>query len=146
MRAFQLSPLALDAAHEARTVEHIANQRAVGTPQHGVAGTGDLDGGRDLVEQIDGRDLVWHGDQSAVDIGQAEHRLEHVRIILGLDAERHHDRIDAVFFEIRIVDHRRLERRRRIAEMRDQRGRATDHFCLSVRSRNKSCMASIAMR
>ena len=64
--------LALQPAREARAVEHVAHQLAVGTYEHGVAGSGDLHGGRHLVEQRDGRDLVRHRHERAANVGQLE--------------------------------------------------------------------------
>ena len=64
--------LAEDAADEALAVEHVADEPAVGVDADGVAGAGDRDGRRHLVEQADGGDLVRHGDQRAVDVGEAE--------------------------------------------------------------------------
>ena len=43
--------LALDAAHEARAVELVAQQRAVGAQQDRVRRAGDARGGRQLVDQ-----------------------------------------------------------------------------------------------
>ena len=126
-RARELEFLALQAAREARAVEHVAEQRAVGTTQNGVAGAGDLDGGRHLVEQRDGRDLVRHRHQRAADVGQPEQRFQHRRIVGGLDAHRHDDGVDAGLLELRVVDERRLEGFGRVSHVRNQCRLAADH-------------------
>jgi hypothetical protein len=87
----------------------------------------------------DGRHLVRHRDERAADVAEAEEQLQELRILLGLHAHRDHDRVDARLLEVRVVDHRRLERLGRVAEMRDQGRPAADH-------RYFACAAETAAR
>jgi hypothetical protein len=99
------------------------------------------------VEQRDRRDLVRHGDQRATNIGQAEERLEHRRVVVGLHAHGHDDGVDSGLLEIRVVDHRCLEALGRIAEMCDERRLPGDHRTSFVAGRAscdrcpESCLA-----
>ena len=126
------------ALHRAQNPHHrtFTEQCAVGTTKHGVARSGYFHGRGHLIEKPDRRDLVRHCDQRAMNVGQTEHGLEDIRVVLGLDTKRHHDGINAMFLEIRIVDHRRFEGRRRVAEMRDQRRRSADHTTSGSNERN----------
>lgn len=125
--ACDLLALALEAAHETFAVEHVADQLAVGAELDGVAGAGDAGVGGDLVQQVHGRDLVRHGDEGAVDIGQAEEQPDEGGVIFRPAAHGHDDGVDALFLEIGVVDQRRLEAFRRVAEMGDQLCGAGNH-------------------
>src|SRR4029077_4390224 len=116
----QYAPLAQDAAHEAFAVEHVANERTASSEADRVARTRDLCGDRYLIQERDRRNLVRHGDKRAVDVGKLEHQLEKCGIFFGLATHRYDDRIDAVFFKVGIVDHRRLEGFGRITEVGDE--------------------------
>jgi hypothetical protein len=67
-----------------------------------------------------------------MDVGQPEDQLEKRRVVFGLAAHRHDDRVDAVLVEIRVVDHRRLEALGRMAEMRDKLGASADRHRASL--------------
>ncbi len=137
-RAGELEALALHAADESRAVEHVAHEAAIGPAQDGVARSGDARGGGDLVHQFHRRDLVRHRDECPAEIRELEQTREHLRIVLGLDAHRHHHGIDALLLEIRVVDHRRLEGVGRVADVRDEGGRAANHGFVSRQSEDKS--------
>jgi hypothetical protein len=127
-RAVELEILALQAAGEPGAVEHVAEQRAVLAEQNRVARSGDLHGGRAFVEQRDGGHLVRHRHQRAADVAQAKQRPQERRVVLGLDAHRHDDGVDAGLIEIRVVDEWSLECFGRKPEVRNQRGLAAYHF------------------
>ncbi len=123
----EVEALALHPADEAGAVELVAEQRAVLAQQHGVGRAGDPGGRRQLVDQLDRRDLVRHGHQRTADVGELEQVPEEVRVLLGLDAHRDDDGVDAVLVEPRVVDQRRLERERGITQVGDERGLPADH-------------------
>ena len=81
----------------------------------------------DELTQPDRRDLVGHRHQSPPDIRQLEQQSEELRIVLRLDAHRHHDGVYPRLFEPGVVDHGRFERLRRITQMRDQSCLTADH-------------------
>jgi hypothetical protein len=122
--------LAFNAANEARAVELVAEQCAVGAQQDRVARASDASGGCDLVHQPDRRYLVRHRNQRTTNVRELEYRLQGGWVVLGLHAHRHHDRVNAVLLEPGVVDQRRLETLGRIAEVGDEGGLATDHGCL----------------
>ena len=125
--ALEPAALAQHAAHEALAVEHVADEPALGVEADGVARAGHLGGLRHLVEEADGGDLVRHGDEGAVDVGEAEEEGEEGGVVLGGDAHGDHDGVDAVLGEIGVVDHRRAEGFGRVAEVGDEPGLAGDH-------------------
>jgi hypothetical protein len=93
----------------------------------GVAGTSHLRGGRHFVQQADRDHLVWHGDERAADVGQREDALEEDRVVGRLATHGHHDGVHAHVFKVGVVDHRRLEAVRRVADVGDEFGVAVDH-------------------
>jgi hypothetical protein len=125
--ASKLAAFACDTAHKTFAIEHVADERAAGAEANGIARTCDFRDRAGVVEQPDGRHLVRHGDQRAVDVRELEYETQEVGVGIRLAAHRHHNRVDAVLLEIRIVDHRRLEALGRVAEMGDEPGRAADH-------------------
>jgi hypothetical protein len=86
-----------------------------------------LNGGRSLVDHLDDRDLVRHRDERAGEIGKAADLGKGAREIFAPHAERHDGGVDPMLLEPRIIDHRRLERRRRIADVRDDLRVAVQH-------------------
>ena len=65
--------------------------------------------------------------ERAADVAERKQRPQKRGVMLGLDAHRHDNRVDAALREPRIVDHRRGEALGRIAEMRDDLGPPADH-------------------
>ena len=118
-----------DAANEALAVEHVADQPPVFGAAHRVARARHLDRRRNLVEQGDDRDLVRHGDERAVEVGEPADLGECAAEILPPDTHRNDGGVEFTPLEPRIVDHRRLEGRRRIADMGDDLRVAVDHVC-----------------
>ena len=123
----QLQALALHAAHEALAVEQVAFERAVDRAPHCVAGAGHVHRRGDAVEQAHGGHLVRHGDERAADVGEREHRAQEGGVVRRLAAHGHHARVDADVVEVRVVDHRRLEGVRGVADVGDEFGVAVDH-------------------
>ena len=77
---------------------------------------------------VDRGDLVRHGHQRTADVGEVEQRPEEVRVVLGTCTPiGHDDGVYPVLLEPRVVDHRRLEGERRIAQVRDEGGLPADH-------------------
>ena len=68
-----------------------------------------------------------HRHEGAADVGEVEKLVEEHRIVLGLHAHRHDDRVDALAVEPGVVDEGRLEGLGRIAHVGDEDGLAADH-------------------
>ena len=82
-----------------RTKPSPSNMSPISRPSvvaaHRVARARDLHRGRDLVEEGDDRDLVRHGDQRAVEIGEAADFRKGAAEVLAPDAERHDGGVDS---------------------------------------------------
>ena len=118
--AAHLQALALQAAHEALAVEHVADQVALRVALHRVAGAGHAHGGRHLVQQVEHAHLVRHGDEGAADVLQREQAAQHGAEVAGLAAHGNDDGVHPYRFEPGVVDHRRLEAVRRPADVGDE--------------------------
>ena len=126
-------------AHKPFAVEHVADHGAAFVDPYRVAGSCDLRRNGGLVDELEGRDLVGHGDERAMYIGKPEDQFQEQGVILALAAHRHHDRVDLSRLEERVVDHRRLERFRRIADVGDE-------LCFSVNHRFKPVCRALGSR
>ncbi len=119
--------LVVGRAHESLAVEHVAQQAAVAVHSLGVARPGNLDRGAGLIQQFHHGDLMWHGDEGAVEVPNVLQRFGDAGQVFAHHAHGNDHRVDAVTVEVRVVDHGGLERPRRVADMGDEAGIAVDH-------------------
>jgi hypothetical protein len=118
---------AAQATNEPFAVEQVADQSRLGIAADRIARASDLHCWRSNVEQGHGAHLVRHRDERAADVLEREDRAQESRVVLVPAAHRNDHRIDAGPLEVGVVDHRRLERVRRPADVGDQRGGSANH-------------------
>ena len=141
-RPAQRAPLAQQPAHKTRSVKLVTQPGAIGPQQQRVAGPGNAGGGRDFIGQRQGGDLVRHGHQGALEVGHTRKRRQRASVVAGLHAHGHHHGVNPPLFKPGVVDHRRLERLRGVAQMGNQLRGARDHAVCTPRSTHASAAAS----
>ena len=63
-----------------------------------------------------------HGNQCAQRVFVTEHGAQKIGVVIRLAGKRHHHRVDAARLEIGVVNHRRFEGVRGVADVGDDLG------------------------